>query len=142
ACTSSRLMAGALVVLFASNAAFFVPAQMVSSEALSVSLTILLIATGLKILSEEDPPGRYYAAFAVCLYLELMTRHVNSVFAGLLPLASLLGVLTHWRGNGEARARFIRMLMVSAALGLACMLMATWTTKLLCRAFGLEYRSI
>jgi hypothetical protein len=142
ACTSSRLMAGVLVVLFASNAAFFVAAQMVSSEALSVSLTILLIATGLKIASQEAPPGRYYAAFAVSLYVELMTRHVNSVFAGLLPLASLLGIVTRWRGNGDARASFVRMLMISAALGLGCMLMATWTTKLLCRAFGLDYRSI
>jgi len=34
------------------------------------------------------------------------------------------------------------MLMVSAALGFACMLMASWTTKLFCRVFGLEYRSI
>jgi hypothetical protein len=142
ACTNSRLTAGLIVVLLASNASFFAAAHMVSTEGLSVSLTILLIALALKIFSLDKVHTHYLIAFGLCLYLDVLTRHVNAVFAALLPLSCLLGIVTQWRYDRQALLNYSKMFLTTIGLGLACLLMASWTTRLLCWTFNLQHRSI
>ena len=131
-----------IVVLLLSNASVFIPAQLISTEALSQSLLILFIALGFHLFRSERLSGWSCGAYALCLFGLIMTRHANAVFAMLLPLAYLLiGLLQRLRGSSVG-GRPWKLAALFIALGFASIEASDLSTRLLCRVFDVEFRDI
>ena len=91
----------------------------------------------------------WQGAFFLCLVLAILTRHVNAILAGLLPVTLLLSLSLNIAGNllrgnrigsGKVillRARFLKF----ALLGAGAILAANAVTILACRLTKTPYRS-
>src|SRR4029077_9395542 len=77
-----------LVVAWAGSPLFYTFAHCVGSETLSMILLLLVGATGLKIIRHPRRiPWKEWLLFGVLLWLCILTRHINSLLAALMPLA-------------------------------------------------------
>jgi len=128
-----------VVLLLLSNAAIFLPAQLISTEALSQSLLVLFITLGFRLFRAERLAVWNCAAYALCLYGLIMTRHANAVFAALLPLCYFLAGLG---GSCGGRTRAWKLAALLAVIGFASIEASDLTTRLLCQIFDVEYREI
>ena len=130
----------ALLILSAlATPLLFLSAQLISSEALGVILTILLFTIALHLFRHDRCDGPTITAFGICLYLNIMTRHVSAVYAVLLPL----GCLCAWIGaDKEIHRGWWRKTCLAVFAGIAAILFAHATTFLLCAVFKEPYRSI
>ena len=118
----ASLMVGAILL---SNATIFLAAQLISTEALSQSLLVLFIALGLRLfLSAKIRPAQYIS-YGLVLFLLVLTRHANAVFAGITPLAflasGLLGRITSgtWLAAPWRRAALLTGVGILAIRGAA-----------------------
>ena len=68
-----------MVLILVSNASLFITANLVSTEALSEVLVVALVALGLRLFETTPLPVGGVAAYALCLYVTLMTRHANAI---------------------------------------------------------------
>jgi hypothetical protein len=125
-------------ILLLSNASLFLMAQLVSSDALTAILAVMIVAAGARVFCREPPSPKDSALYAVALFAAIMTRHANAVFAGLLPLAFLFLWL---RGRFRMQA-VLRRAGYFTLVGLACIVAAHLTTRTLGAIYGVKPRPI
>lgn len=139
-CTRRPILRCLIVVMFLCNPVLFIGAQLISTEALATILLILLITIAVELSRREELSRNGIIALGVCLYANVMTRHLNAIDAALVPMAFLLSVITHIRKSGEWRIYFKKFL-VTCAVGLVALVAANLTTRSLCIVFHEPYRS-
>ncbi|MFN2507476.1 MAG: hypothetical protein ABR589_01745 [Chthoniobacterales bacterium] len=140
-----------LILVALATPVLFVGAHVVSSEALGIILMICLVSIAVHLFQNSHrSDGPALAAFGICLYLNIMTRHQSAVFAALLPLGYLFafaGALVRQpRGAlptvpDPGRAHWWRKAWRAILVGVAAILLANGTTRVLCAVFGEPYRS-
>jgi hypothetical protein len=139
-CARRPILRCLIVVVFLCNPLLFIGAQLISSEALASILLILLITVAVELSRRQELSRNGIIALGVCLYANVMTRHLNAIGAALVPMAYLLGVITHIRKSDEGRIYF-KKFGVTCAVGLAAIVAANLTTRSLCVVFREPYRS-
>ena len=83
-----------IAVTWAANPLFYTLAHCVGGETLSMILVLLIGATGLRIIRHSHKvPKKQWLLFGILLWLCMLTRQINAVLAGLLPLTFVLLVL-------------------------------------------------
>jgi len=138
-CARRPILRCLIVVVFLCNPLLFIGAQLISSEALASILLILLIAVAIELSRRQELSRNGIIALGVCLYANVMTRHLNLIYAALVPVAYLLGASTHIRKSGEARTYF-KKFVATSAVGLVAIVAANLTTRSLCVIFREPYR--
>ena len=139
-CTRRPILRCFIVVVFLCTPVLFIGAQLISSEALASILLILLIAIAVELSRGQELSQNGIIALGVCLYANVMTRHVNAIGAALVPMAYLLGAITHIKKRGEVRI-CLKKSVVTCAVGLVAIVAANLTTRSLCVVFREPYRS-
>ena len=139
-CARRPILRCLIVVVFLCNPVLFIGAQLISSEALASILLILLIAIAIELSRRQELSRNGIIALGVCLYANVMTRHLNMIYAALVPMAYLLGAITHIRKSGEGRI-FFKNFVATCAVGLVAIVAANLTTRILCVVFREPYRS-
>ncbi|HEY3900994.1 MAG TPA: hypothetical protein VGM54_20450 [Chthoniobacter sp.] len=133
---------GLMVAILASNASIFIMANLISTEALAVGLIIALAAISVRLFRDPKWSVAGMVAYTVCLYVAIMTRHLNSILAMLLPLAFILRFVAEWIRTRRADVGLLKRIGIFVLLGLICIGGDRVTTRLLCRVFHVEYRDI
>ena len=131
-----------MVAILATNASIFIMANLISTEALAVGLIVALAAISIRLFRAAKWSVAGMVAYTVCLYAAIMTRHLNSILAMLLPLAFILRFVTEWIRTRKMDVGLVKRIAVFVLLGLVCIGGDRVTTRLLCRAFNVEYRDI
>jgi hypothetical protein len=131
-----------MVVILVSNASIFIMANLISTEALAVGLIFALAAISVRLFRDEKWPVGRIVAYTFCLYAAIMTRHLNSILAMLLPLAFILRFVVEWIRTRRMDVGLMKRIGVFVLLGLVCIGGDRVTTRVLCRAFNVEYRDI
>ncbi len=143
-----------LAMMWAANPLFYAFAHCVGSEALSLILLLLLATTGIKIVTQPvKAPVALWLASGLLISLSMLTRHVNGVLAALLPLAigfaglsRLLAALS--RKSERERSWLLRawrkdfrLALLAVALGIASIMLAKATFRVVSHAAGLQYHT-
>src|SRR5207237_6627448 len=144
----------ALAILWAANPLFYVFANCVGSETLSMVFVLLLGAIGLRIIQHRRRvPRKQWILFGVLLWLCILTRHINAVLAAVMPLTFLFltafrsiavpfagsQLLCRWR---RLRARSdLWKASVAIALGVTCIIFANAFLRALSAAAHIPYHS-
>jgi hypothetical protein len=131
-----------MVLILASNASIFVTANLISTEALAEVLTIALVAISIRLFQATRLSWPWIVAYGLCLYLAIMTRHADAIFAMLLPVAFLFRAALEWVRRRHTVAAAARRMTIFVVVGLLCIAADQGTTRLLCRVFQVQYRSI
>jgi len=144
----------ALAILWAANPLFYVFANCVGSETLSMVLVLLLGAIGLRIIQHPRiAPSKEWILFGVLLWLCILTRHMNAVLAAVMPVTFLLlGAyrlipvpfvkLPLLRRSRWLRASIaLRKAGVAFALGAGCIILASASLRGLSKAAHIPYHS-
>lgn len=144
----------ALALIWASNALFYTFAHCTGSETLSLILTVLLVAKGLRLIrSRHQPPWMDWYLFAIALCLSLLSRHVNVLLILLLPAAFVLSWAQNWVASvfasGEKQRRWrralgsrqLRQAVIAIAIGVACLAVANSLPHYLARKTKLHPHS-
>ena len=144
-----------LAIAWAANPLFYSFAHCVGGETLSLILTLLIAATGLRIIRYSDKvPAKEWLLFGVLLWLCILTRHINAALASLLPLTFfILGayrlmmtrlgrsrLLRRWQGFRARRA--VRKAILGVAVGTCCVLFANASLRMLSYATQTPYHSV
>jgi len=82
-CARRPILRCLIVVVFLCNPVLFIGAQLISSEALASILLILLIAIAIELSRRQELSRNGIIALGVCLYANVMTRHLNMIYAAL-----------------------------------------------------------
>jgi len=134
---------------FVLNPTLYAFAHSVGSEALSNVFTLLTAILGYRCIDTQTANKAWQGAFFLSLVLAILTRHVNAILAGLLPVTLLLSLSLNIAGNllrgnciGSGKvillqARFLKF----ALLGAGAILAANAVTILACRLTKTPYRS-
>jgi hypothetical protein len=139
-----------VALVWASNALFYTFAHSIGSESLSVVLVILPITLSVRLtLSRGEPGWTEWYAFAVALWLCLLSRQINGLLIFLLPAAFLLSwIQLRWSISARSadagkadRKRSLRHALVAAAIGIACVTMSSSLTQQLARKSRLRPHS-
>ncbi len=129
-----------IILLALITPVLFLSAQLISSEALGVILMIILLAGAVHIFREKTTDWPTLTLFGICLYLNIMTRHVSAVFAALLPLGFLCALV---RARSITKPLHLwRNFFRTVTIGLLAICFAYATTFFLCVIFREPYRSI
>jgi hypothetical protein len=131
-----------MVVILVSNASIFIMANLVSTEALAVGLIMALAAISIRLFRDAKWSAAGMVAYTLCLYAAIMTRHLNSILAMLLPMAFILRFVVEWMRRRKMDVGVMQRIGAFVLLGLLCIGGDRVTTRLLCRAFHVEYRDI
>ncbi len=143
-----------LAVVWALNPLFYTFAHCIGTETLSMILVLLIAGTGLRIVrNSRKVSGREWLLFGVLLWLSVLTRHINAILAGLLPLTffslsiyrfvmsrfapALL--LRRWQRLRASQA--LQKAMLAVAVGLGCIVLANVSLRELCYAVNIPYSS-
>ena len=144
-----------LAVAWAVNPLFYSFAHCVGAETLSMILVLFIGTTGLRIIQQSrNIPNKEWFLFGVPVWLCILTRHINAVLAGLLPLTFLLVsgsrlIATRFARSQSSR-RWHRLqwkwasqkAMIAVAVGISCVLLANASLRTLCYAVQLRYHSV
>ena len=142
-----------LALLFASHPLFYSFAHSVGSEALSMIVTLLLAGSGVRLmLRYPEITTRDWVIFTALLSCSVLTRHINSVLAAVLPITivalMLEGRLRAFASEGKAipvvnfrLSKATQVWLMSIAAGLIGLLCATSLTHLLCWRAHTPWRS-
>jgi len=153
AVSTSLIVRTGLAIICASQPVFYAYAHCVGSETLSMILIVFLVGIGLRIaVSYPKVEARHWLTAGAILFCCVLTRHINSVLAALLPLAIVMIALDRWLkpgiqgGKNVANVRFefaqhARPLMMSIAVGLAALLLANGCARILAREARIQWRS-
>ena len=143
-----------LVVAWATNPLFYTFAHCIGSETLSMILTLLIGATGLRIAQHSGKvPKKEWFLLGVLLWLCILTRHINTVLVGLLPLTFLLlagyrlirmrfarrRLLRRWHRLGAAQT--LQKATLAIVTGVLCILLANGASRTICYAAQAPYHS-
>lgn len=142
----SRLL---LAIVFASHPLFYAFAHCIGSETLSMIITVLLAATGLRIvLRYPNLLLRDWILFGASLCAAILTRHINGVLIALLPITIFLIALVQCLHKAVAChvtnftfGRSARVWCVSVVIGLSVLILATSFTRFLCWHAHIHWRS-
>ena len=144
-----------IAVAWAANPLFYTLAHCVGGETLSMILVLLIGATGLRIIRQSrNVPKKEWLLVGVLLWLCTLTRQINAVLAGLLPLT--LGLLILYRSSAvrfagcQSRARWnglrckqaFQKAMVAVAVGISSIVLANASLRTLCYAVEIPYHSV
>jgi hypothetical protein len=144
-----------IAVAWAANPLFYTLAHCVGGETLSMILVLLIGATGLRIIRQSrNVPKKEWFLIGVLLWLCTLTRQINAVLAGLLPLT--LGLLILYRSSAvrfagcQSRARWnglrckqaFQKTMVAVAVGISSIVLANASLRTLCYAVEIPYHSV
>jgi hypothetical protein len=143
-----------VAVAWALNPLFYSFAHCVGTETLSMILVLLIGATGLRIVRySRQVPGREWVLFGVLLWLCILTRHINAILAGVLPLSFFIlsthrlimirfarsQLLRRWQ---KLRARqALQKAALAVAVGIGCIALANVSLRGLCYAVNTSYRA-
>lgn len=142
-----------LALLFASHPLFYSFAHCVGSETLSMIVTLLLAASGVRIVRQYPRIIlRDWIIFTALFSSCILTRHINSVFGALLPITVIALMIerglhtfaSHRKAIPVANFRLskaARVWLVSIAAGLIGLICATSLTHLLCWRTNTPWRS-
>lgn len=139
-----------LAIALATIPLLYTFAHCVGSETLSAIGTIVLAASGLRIVrAGANPPLPSWSIFAVTLMLLMLTRQINAALAALLPLA--LVILVVWQavraafgGNAEERGAirgYVVPMALAIALGVGSLVATYFTVRHVADAADVAYRS-
>ena len=143
-----------LAIGWAVNPLFYTFAHCVGGETLSMILLLLIAATGLRIIQySRKVPAKEWLLFGVLLSLCVLTRQINAILAGLLPLTFLFlstYSLTRIRfGRSESLRRwqrlrashFLQKATFAVAVGIGCIVLAQASVRAICYAVEIPYHS-
>jgi hypothetical protein len=143
-----------LALFWAANPLFYAFAHCVGSETLSLILTLLLAAVGIKLAVHSGrAPFWLWLLFGLLVSLSMLTRHINGVLAALLPLAFAFSALGRfgaamWKKPGRQRrwllyrsGRDLRNAFAAVVLCVASIVVAKGTFRVVSRLAGIEYRT-
>jgi len=141
-----------LAGFFASRSLFYAFAHCIGSETLSMIITVLLAAAGLRIvLRYPDIVLRDWIVFGASLCGAILTRHINGVLVALLPTTILLIALVqslpksrvqHVTSSGNFTfGRSARVWCASVVTALSALILASTFTHLLCWHAHIHWRS-
>ena len=143
-----------VAVAWAANPLFYTFANCVGSETLSVILLLLVGAIGLRIIRQRrSVPRKEWIRLGILVWLCILSRHVNAVLAGLLPLTFIIlaaycsitapfstsQLLARWR-RLRARQAFQKA-TVAFTVGISCIILANASLRALCQAARIPYYS-
>lgn len=143
-----------VVVAWAANPLFYTFAHCVGSETLSMILLLLVGATGLRIIRHRrSVPWKEWILLGILVWLCILSRHINAVLAGLLPLTFIILVayysitapfsksqlLARWRWLRARQA--IQKAMVAFAVGISCIVFANASLRAVCQTARIPYYS-
>ena len=154
ALTASLLVRVALAIFFASHPIFYGFAHCVGSETLSMILILLLVGVGLRMVAAYPVvEARWWLLAGFLLWCGILTRHINALLIGLLPLTFILLAFGQWWRSSRTELqkvtdapRFairpqLRAIGWSIAIGVIALLLASGYTDLLCRKAHIRPRS-
>ena len=143
-----------LVVAWAANPLFYTLAHCVGGETLSMILVVLLGATGLRIIRHSRNVRRKeWFLVGILLWGCTLTRQINAVLAGLLPLTFVLlglyrlcavrfaGYQSSVRWNRLGSKQAFKKAMVAIAIGISSIVVANGSRAMLCYATKIPYHS-
>ncbi|HEY2569770.1 MAG TPA: hypothetical protein VGI25_10650 [Candidatus Udaeobacter sp.] len=146
-----RLM---LAIAWAFNPLFYTFAHCVGSETLGMILLLLAGATGLRIIRHHRRvPWKEWLLFGVLVWFSILSRHVNAILAGLMPLTFLLLsahrliMIPFARSHSLGRRRRLQMAQalqkatVALGVGIGCIVAANLSLRGLCDAVEIPYHS-
>ncbi|MGA8659766.1 MAG: hypothetical protein WB586_26905 [Chthoniobacterales bacterium] len=139
--TERRWLRWSIAALFASNPVLYAFANCVGSEALSNVTTLLVAVIGLSFI--RNPSSKHSWFLFVALLAGILTRHVNGILSALVP-GTLLLIITlralsrvsfdSCSGSGRGyHEKLLRMLGLSAFVGIASIVAASATVWVICR---------
>jgi hypothetical protein len=144
-----------IAVIWAANPLFYTLAHCVGGETLSMILVLLIGATGLRIIRHsQNVPKKEWFLVGTLLWLCALTRQINAVLAGLLPLTLVLLVLYRssavrfvrcqscagW--NGPRRKQSFQKAIVAVAVGISSIVLANASLGTLCYVVKIPYHSV
>ena len=144
-----------IAVTWAANPLFYTLAHCVGGETLSMILVLLIGATGLRIIRHShNVPKKEWFLVGILLWLCTLTRHINAVLAGLLPLTFVLLVLYRssavrfvgcqscagW--NGPRGKQSFQKAIVAVAVGISSIVLTNASLGTLCYAVKIPYHSV
>lgn len=140
-------------VLFASHPLFYTFGHCVGSESLSMILTLLLAGTGLRMMCHyPEIATRDWIIFTALFSCCVLTRHINSALAAILPVTIFTILLERYLRTFASSRRLIpvvnvrlwkaaQLWSISIATGLMGLLFASSLTHMLCRHAHTQWRS-
>lgn len=143
-----------LALAWAANPLFYSFAHCVGSETLGMILVLLVGATGLRIMRHSRKvSGKTWLLFGILAWLSILSRHINAVLAGLLPLTFFLlsahqlimipfarsDLLGRWRRLQARQA--LQGATFALGVGLSCIVLANLSLRELCHAVQIPYHS-
>ena len=144
-----------LAIAWAANPLFYSFAHCVGGETLSMILTLLIGATGLKIIRySRKVPTKDWLLFGMLLWLCILARYINAVLAGLLPLTFFVLAAYRLVTSRFGRSRLLRRwqglrarqdlgkAILGVAVGVCCVLVANGSLRGLCYAANTPYHSV
>ena len=144
-----------IAVTWAANPLFYTLAHCVGGETLNMILVLFIGATGLRIIRHSHKvPKKQWLLFGILLWLCMLTRQINAVLAGLLPLTFVLLVLYRstavrfvgcqscagW--NGPRYKQCFQKAIVAVAVGISSIVLANASLRTLCYAVKIPYHSV
>jgi hypothetical protein len=141
-----------LAGFLALNASAYAYNHCVGAEALSVCATLLLLGVVLRISRRRHIKRKQWAWFGLCLILCVLARPINAVFSALLPAVFIIritgGAIRAFVRRSPPRfpSRIIKRQLwfcaVSLVVALLSLGIAERSTRYLCRAVKIKYRSL
>ena len=144
-----------IAVTWAANPLFYTLAHCVGGETLSMILVLLIGATGLRIIRHShNVPKKEWFLVGILLWLCMLTRQINAVLAGLLPLTFILLVLFRStavrfvecqscaKRNGSRYKQSFQKAVVAVAVGISSIVLANASLRTLCYAVKIPYHSV
>ena len=144
-----------LAIAWSANPLFYTFAHCVGGETLSMILTLLIGATGLKIIQHSRTiPKIEWILFGLLLWLCILARHINAPLAALLPLTFIVVSICRLIGLRFARSQSVRRwnrlrwrqalrnATIAFVIGLSCIMLANASLRALCYAANVPYHSV
>jgi hypothetical protein len=131
------MLAGFFIAL---GSPLYVYAHSVGTESFSNTIQLALTANVILLLKSET--NRRRVGYTLLLTLGILTRHINAVFAAVLPLAYLIRLLS---GTSSKESDPIRRQLLRVALAVGCGMVALFganlTVRMLCSVSKTPYHS-
>jgi hypothetical protein len=144
-----------LAIAWAVNPLFYTFAHCVGGETLSMILTLLIGAMGLRIIRyTRKVPHKEWLLFGMLLWLCILSRHINAALAGLLPttffiLAAYRLIMTRvgrselLRGRHLLRAKQgLGKATFAVTVAICCVVLANVSLRVLSNAAKTSYHSV
>jgi hypothetical protein len=134
-----------VAAVFVSCAPIYVFAHCVGSEAIMAPLLLLGATAGLKYLWSLST--RWLLLLFCFIVLNILDRHANGVIAGVVPLASLILLGSHflrpslWQNRSGYFPVSLKTFLISTGVGIAAILAANAVILVVCRFDKIPYRS-